>query len=191
MAELTLHRYREWPGGMIGPAEILWRPRAPEPTVDVKGKRKRKSTGDASDSPAASKRQIWIRVHPSIFNETHSTLVKAITSFYQQKDRSASSMQSSLELRDLRGEFNSFEITGPKAIQIIGSVFDICRSEIPPKKAVSRLVQTLQPFFLIPVDNHGSFRFLKFVRHLKYAQSPQNVPERLVVGLHVYDPRLR
>ncbi|KAJ9106265.1 hypothetical protein QFC21_001410 [Naganishia friedmannii] len=165
MAELTLHRFREWPGGMIGPAEILWRPLAAAPTVDLKGKRKRKSENIVSSNPASTKRQIWIRVHPSIFNETHTTLVKAITSFYQQKDGPAMASNSSLELRDLRGEFNSFEITGPKAIQVIGSMLDVCRGEIPPKKA--------------------------FVRHLKYAQSPQNVPERLVVGLQVYDPRLR
>lgn len=27
--------------------------------------------------------------------------------------------------------------------------------------------------------------------HLKYAQTPQNIPERTVIGLTVHDPRLR
>lgn len=187
MAELTLHRYREWPGGMIGPAEIFWRPQSLGSTADFKGKRKR-TAADASTS--LPKRQIWIRVHPSILNETHSTLVKAITSFYQQRDRSVIPSKSSLELRDLRGEFNSFEITGPKAIQVMGSVLDVCRSEIPPKKAVSKLCAKTGLVVLTEVTMLCVFE-TKFVRHLRYAQSPQNVPEKLVAGLQVYDPRLR
>lgn len=31
----------------------------------------------------------------------------------------------------------------------------------------------------------------KFLSHLKYAQTPQSVPERLIVGMTVYDPRLK
>ncbi|KAJ9109900.1 hypothetical protein QFC19_001880 [Naganishia cerealis] len=166
MAQFTLHRHREWPGGMIGPAELLWRPQALVTSpVNGNNKRKRESKTDVSDNPASNTRQLWIRVHPSIVDETYGTFVKAITSFYQQKDRQSTARTSSLEIRDLRGEINSFEITGPKAIQVIGGVLDICRSEIPPKKA--------------------------FIRHLKYAETPQNVPERLIVGLQVYDPRLR
>jgi ribonuclease P/MRP protein subunit POP1 len=134
MAEVTLHRFREWPAGMIGPAEILWRPQETPSTGDRKGKRKQ--VGDPSARQGKDARQIWIRLHPSIFDETYTTFVKAITSFYQ-RDNAHPSEGSGVELRDLRGSINCFELTGPRALQILESVLDVCRNETAPKKAVS------------------------------------------------------
>lgn len=135
MAEVTLHRFREWPAGMIGPAEILWRPQATSSTGDRKGKRKQ--VGDPADKQGKDVRQIWIRLHPSIFDETYATLVKAITSLYQ-RENAHSAEGNGVELRDLRGSINCFELTGPRALQILESVLDVCRTETPPKKAVSK-----------------------------------------------------
>ena len=133
MAETTLHRYREWPAGMIGPAEIIWRPPPATSAWDRKGKRKQ--IDDSTEKEAVATRQIWIRIHPSIFDETYATLVKAITSFYQ-RENAGSFKGSGVELRDLRGATNCFELTGPRALQILESVLDVCRTETPPKKAV-------------------------------------------------------
>lgn len=134
MADVTLHRFREWPAGMIGPAEILWRPSPALSTGDRKGKRKH--IGDPSDIQAVDTRQIWLRLHPSIFDETYTTLVKAITSFYQRGNVRVSE-GAGVELRDLRGSINCFELTGPRALQILDSVLHVCRTETSPKKAVS------------------------------------------------------
>lgn len=134
MAEVTLHRFREWPAGMIGPAEIIWRPTPAPLAVDCKGKRKQ--VGDTDDKKTTGARQIWIRLHPSIFDETYATLVKAITSYYQ-RDTIRTSEERGVELRDLRGSTNCFELTGPRALLILESVLNICRTETTPKKAVS------------------------------------------------------
>lgn len=133
MAEVTLHRYREWPAGMIGPAEILWRPQATGTTSDRKGKRKQ--VGNPVDD--ASKRYLWISIHPSIFDETYKTLVKAISSYYQRPDARSADRGVGVEMKDLRGTMNSFEIMGPRSVQILEGILDPCRSDPVPKKAVS------------------------------------------------------
>lgn len=181
MAEVTLHRYREWPAGMIGPAEILWQPRPTSNTGDRKGKRKQ--VGNPVED--ACKRHLWIRIHPSIFDETYKTLVKAISSYYQRPDARSADRGVGVEMKDLRGAMNSFEIMGPRSMQILEGILDPCRTESAPKKAVSAEDHVL--YALAPTDS----LIRKFLSHLKYAQTPQNIPERLVVGLSVYDPRLR
>jgi ribonuclease P/MRP protein subunit POP1 len=135
MAEVTLHRYREWPAGMIGPAEILWRPQQTPSTSDRKGKRKQ--VGNPVED-SAKKRHLWIRIHPAIFDETHKTLVKAISSYYQRREARSADGDIGVEMKDLRGTMNSFEIMGPRAVQILEGILDPCRTDPAPKKAVSR-----------------------------------------------------
>lgn len=135
LAEVTLHRYREWPAGMIGPAEILWRPRPPSTTSDRKGKRKQ--VGNPVEDDVGQQKHLWIRIHPAIFDETYQNLVKAITSYYQRPEARALDRGSGIEMKDVRGSMNSFEIMGPRSIQILQGILDVCRSEVAPKKAVS------------------------------------------------------
>lgn len=109
MAETTLYRPDTFPLGLIGPVEILW---------------------DPSTETAA---RVWIRLHPSIVEETFDAL-KDATSKY-----AGSSTASPLLIRDLSEDLGTFQIVGPRAGRLIRRIFKVCRDESAQKKRVSHI----------------------------------------------------
>lgn len=79
-------------------------------------------------------------------------------------------------MRDLRGELDSFELTGPQAGDILKRVLRVCRSEDEGKKQVR-----------LPSGQRGKSDW-QFLRDL---ENPAEVSEGMIVGLQVYDPRLQ
>lgn len=109
--------------------------------------------------------KIWLRLHPSIFTTVWDELKKAVV-----LDNVVS-----LQIRDLRSEVDSFELTGPRSAQMLHRILRLANSEDGEKRRVS----------------DGGAVLIKFFDALAYLQSSDTLPENLVVGIKVYDPRLK
>ena len=119
MAETMLYRYDGFPGGLIGPAQIIWKP---------------SGTGNAH-------RRLWIRLHPSIFQETWDTVKMGIHELTRTKGIEPGSSSSplttdGLQMRDLRGDLDALEIIGPSAGHVLGRILRPCKDQPPIKSQV-------------------------------------------------------
>jgi ribonuclease P/MRP protein subunit POP1 len=105
-AEVLLYHPDSFPLELIGPVEILWCPDG--------GK-------------------VWVRLHPSIFEETFDALKLATSTL------SAGQM---VHVRDLREDLGSFDFVGPLSGRLIRRVLRVCRNESSLKKRVSTRVSS-------------------------------------------------
>ena len=66
-------------------------------------------------------RVVWIRIHPSIFDDVHHELHTAASYTLEEVKRTAppGAKPYEVEIADLREHLNVFEIMGPKASQVI------------------------------------------------------------------------
>lgn len=87
-----------------------------------KRKGKEKETSSQSIPHADISRTVWIRSHPAVFDDIFSAL-QTTASLTLGAVRSTSADTGSkyveIELADLRGQVNVFEIMGPKSNQVI------------------------------------------------------------------------
>jgi len=158
-----------YPYDLAGPVTIMWRPTASMDSNDL----------------ARSPRTVWVVCHPSIFESAFRSLAIS-SSFAVEASKSDDKRRHTVEVVDLRGKFNIFELMGPKSSQVIqgalAPVLDVKQEELNQVGPVlSFLAQTLQ--VLIKV--------LKFWDGLQRLQCPGGLPSGMVVGLKVHDPRLR
>ncbi|WVF71156.1 hypothetical protein IAT40_005954 [Kwoniella sp. CBS 6097] len=160
VAKVTLYHFDTFPTGLIGPAEIIWHSQDPQ-TLPTQPST---STSTSTTGP----KRLWIRIHPSIFDEAWDTLKHAVTQLRQERAGSSSSRGtiafSTLQIRDLRGELNSLDIVGPKAGKTLRRVLRVCRSEQGDKK--------------------------QFFESLRNLDDPAQLPEGMIIGLKIHDPRL-
>lgn len=105
----------------------------------------------------ADMRRMWIRIHPAIYNEAWDALKLGIT-------RISGTSSKSVHMRDLRGEIEAFEITGPRASMVLRRILRLAGSE---KGVKAQFFDSLTSVL------------------------PSEVPENMVVGLRVHDPRLQ
>lgn len=71
--------------------------------------------------------KVWLRLHPSIHDAVWSELKLAVV-----RDGTVEALQ----VRDLRGELDSFELTGPRSGQVLARVLRVVRSENAETKQV-------------------------------------------------------
>lgn len=139
-----------WPRGLIAPVTVIWRPEDSD------------KTGTSAETPplpsklASSNptRALWIRVHPAALESTMTSLKTA-------SEQIPASDQ--LEITDLSGDINSFELVGPRTSQVIHGAFKLAGNESEAKQ---------------------------FWRSLSNARSPGSFSSGMIVGLTVHDPRL-
>ncbi|BEI85520.1 hypothetical protein CcaverHIS002_0509210 [Cutaneotrichosporon cavernicola] len=103
VAHISAYHFGTFPLGLIGPVDVLW-----QPAREDKG------------------RTVWLRVHPSIFDEVWETMTTAISAHSDEF--------GALLVHDLRDTLESFEITGPLAGQVLSRSMRICNSEPEDKK---------------------------------------------------------
>ncbi|KAI5991699.1 ribonucleases P/MRP protein subunit POP1-domain-containing protein [Pisolithus orientalis] len=163
-----MYEHARWPFGLIGPVTIIWQPLALDSTASEtqtetkssrkgKGKGKQKETNDnAASDPSPHARVLWVRAHPAVFEDVFEAVNKS----------NNPTVSFQVEMNDLRGVINAFEVMGPKSSQII-------------KGALS----------LAGDDEREDFN--KFWKSLSDLQTPGNVPRRMIIGLKVVDPRLK
>ncbi|ETW81747.1 RNase P [Heterobasidion irregulare TC 32-1] len=182
--DTEFYQPNSYPFALIGPVTILWQPlpfapmpstSQPETTVSETNNRKRKravkkkipSAAPTQVTDSERIRVVWIRCHPLFAKEAIVALKKAVSLTVeafniskQHKDKSYT-----VEVTDLRGEFNIFEIMGPKSSQVI-------------KGALS------------PIPEGQRNEFTKFWDSLTNLQTAGSVPRNMVIGFTTLDPRL-
>jgi hypothetical protein len=77
----------------------------------------------------AHRRKVWIRVHPSIFDDVLSAIQTA-----GNRAAGSSKDQASLEIRNIRDELECFELMGPLAGKVIQRVLRVSDGESQKKK---------------------------------------------------------
>ncbi|KAJ7095926.1 NUC188 domain-containing protein [Mycena belliarum] len=181
----------QYPFGLIGPATILWRPIAPPKSSDVpqdvpaqpsasgppkdakgkgKGKGKAKERSDSHSDPDGLPRAVWVRTHPAIAEMVFDAL-KTSASLALDAARKAAPPGTKIdtigvELEDLSGQLNAFEIMGPKSNQVL-------------KGALS------------PLSHDPREDFSKFWTSMTDLQTSGSIPRGMIIGFTVLDPRLK
>ncbi|KAK0201890.1 POP1-domain-containing protein [Desarmillaria ectypa] len=184
---LSTHIYSPtlYPRGLIAPITIMWRPftrhesgaaEGPEETSTelTQAKRKRKGKGkekaaEETDTPLNEEtiRVVWIRSHPATHDEVFNALQTAASSVLDEiKKESTSDQAVDVEIADLRGKVNIFEIMGPKSSQVLKGA-------------------------LQPIASDDRIGFKEFWSSLAGIQTTGSLPRGIIVGFTVNDPRLK
>lgn len=90
-----------------------------------------------------------------------------------------------IEIADLRGHFNIFELVGPKSSQVIHGILKLANPE--ERQSVRKVRRVIS-------NNVASYLMSnppQFWNELETLQSPGSVPRGMVIGLKVNDPRLK
>ncbi|KAJ7780582.1 NUC188 domain-containing protein [Mycena maculata] len=188
---LDTHIYEpdHYPFGLIGPASIFWRP-IPAPskpqTLDVpqdptqgpttgsqkrgKGKGKGKDSAAPPSDPDIVLRTVWIRTHPAtsekVFEVLRTSASLALDAARKAAPDGTQNDELGVELEDLSGQINAFEIMGPKSNQVL-------------KGALS------------PVSQDPREDFNKFWASMTDLQTSGSIPRGMIIGFKVLDPRLK
>jgi ribonuclease P/MRP protein subunit POP1 len=135
--ETHVYKHASYPLALLGPMTIIWQPlssvgnspRTHEPLAQPgkrkrkgkgKGKTKEKQTDDsASPEPSNGPRVIWVRCHPAIFEDVFESLRTSASYVLEQSKKKDPQVHAEIEIADLRGCINAFEIMGPKSSQVI------------------------------------------------------------------------
>ncbi|KAL1711123.1 ribonucleases P/MRP protein subunit POP1-domain-containing protein [Schizophyllum commune] len=169
-----IYEFQTYPLALVSPASIIWQPRdsIPQKPVNMRqGKGKGKATTTAGGTstptnPAAEKRTLWLRCHADAFQWVFQILQRSVTFALDTYNKAHPDEPSQdVEIADLRGEVNIFEIMGPQANQVLRGAL----------RAVPR----------------GEGEFDQFWASLKDLQTSGAVPRNMIVGFTVDDPRLR
>lgn len=112
---------------------------------------------------ATSPRVIWIRCHPLSFEAIHQSLQVSISKVLDEASKKGHTEE--VELSDLRDELISFDIFGPRSNQVIAGALKLVKDSLG--------------------DQQNVFGRLGGLR------SSGSVPQGMVIGLKVHDPRLR
>ncbi|KAL4080470.1 ribonucleases P/MRP protein subunit POP1-domain-containing protein [Scleroderma citrinum] len=177
-----IYEHGRWPLGLIGPITVIWQPLSPDsmssttpttggaPTKSQnihKGKTKQKPVATESITDSSSKtRVIWVRAHPAVFEDVFDALKNSASHALQTSKEKNPDLASQIEMGDLRGSINAFEIMGPKSSQVI-------------KGALS------------PVGSEDRAEFKKFWASLADLQTAGSLPRGMVIGFKINDPRLK
>lgn len=135
--ETHVYKHASYPFALLGLMTIIWRPLSPEGTSlgtaeplarsgkekgkgKGKGKGKEKQTDNsASPEPNTGPRVIWVRCHPAIFEDVFESLRTSASYVLEQSKKKDPQLHAEIEIADLRGCINAFEIMGPKSSQVI------------------------------------------------------------------------
>jgi ribonuclease P/MRP protein subunit POP1 len=86
-----------------------------------KRKAKKKPSEDPKEATPDTIRVVWLRSHPSVHKDVFSSLQTAVALTLEAAKRTSAppNINIEVEMADLRGQVNAFEIMGPKASQVL------------------------------------------------------------------------
>jgi ribonuclease P/MRP protein subunit POP1 len=172
------------------------------------------STSAPATSASPEFRQLWIRFHPishaevwgalrsaitstliEIRNEQAATRARDVTGKGKGKERDSDDRpEVQIELSDRRGEVNAFEIMGPKSARVLkGALGGLVKDE---RRAEMKQVSIDRPRFgassrLRNKPGADCFDGAQIWNELGDLKTSGSMPRGMVLGLKVYDPRLR
>jgi ribonuclease P/MRP protein subunit POP1 len=204
---LETHIYKpgSYPFDLIAPISIIWKPltRSTEDCSADKAqasknsgsgsqkndrKRGRKGKGKDKDSTqpdSESIRIVWLQSHPSVFNEVFASLQAGASTVLDIAKRSMGEEERDIdvEIADLRGQVNVFEIMGPKSSQVLAGTLH------PVPQDQSK--EFTQVFHILPSYHYINIHESQFWKAMKDLQTPGSVPRGMIIGFKVIDPRLK
>jgi len=125
---------------------------------------------------ANNNRKIWIWVHPSSFQEVFNSLDLL---------RQSNEEYQNLTLLSLENELLKFDLIGPRSQAILHHIFHVCQQD--KKKLEVKSNQALIVFLFKNNNKSNS----KLWETLSFARSSSCLPYDIVLGLEIYDPRLK
>ncbi|KAF7299081.1 hypothetical protein MIND_00856400 [Mycena indigotica] len=169
--ETHIYEPHQYPYGFVGTATIIWKPRnlgTAQPLSKPSKKGKEKASEERTST--ADMRTVWLRSHPSV-SDTVFTAIKESASIALEAARATAPEDTVLEdvgieLEDISGQLNAFEIMGPKASQVLKGA-------------------------LTPISQDEREDFKKFWQSMSDLQSSGSLPRTMIIGLKVLDPRLK
>lgn len=175
--ETNLYKPGSYPFDLIAPVTIMWRPLPvantslkPTKATPAQGSSKRKRKGKnivpANTAQRSPTRAVWVRLHPAVFDDIFAAFQGSASLVLEAEKQRHKDEHAEVEIADLRGSVNVFEIMGPKASQVI-------------KGALSSVVD----------DDRQEFK--KFWPSLIDLQTTASLPRGIVIGMKVLDPRLK
>lgn len=188
-----VYEHGRWPLGFIGPVAVIWQPMSQDfasvategtatPQNGRQGKGKQKSVNTDVD-PSCLRRVIWVRAHPAVFNEVFEVLKNSTSHALQMSKEKNPDVSSQIEMADLRGSINAFEIMGSKSSQVIKGALSPVGSEDREDFKKVRHFWYEAAFF--------SCKPIQFWLSLSDLQTAGNIPRRMVIGFKIHDPRLK
>lgn len=137
----------QFPLGLICPVTVLWRPVSEQ------------------DSASNNMRTLWIQCHPAPFSTVYAALHTSISDALEQLQAGSptSAPVEGVEMADLRGRVNVFDIVGPRSSQVLHGA-------------------------LHPVSLNGDVQ--EVWPSLKNLSTPGSIAPGIIIGLSVRDPRL-
>lgn len=122
-----LHKCDSYPFGCLGPATIIWRPSNTQNQSLLRPGSLQKNNEPSTDCVATTPdnkttRYLWLRVHPAIFEDVTVELKKAVSRALDRPRPPPEEFE--VEIADLRGQVNAFEIMGPKSNQVLRGALD-------------------------------------------------------------------
>jgi ribonuclease P/MRP protein subunit POP1 len=120
-AHVALYHDQTFPYGLIGPVEVIWN----------------------AEEQHLSERTIWIRLHPSIHEETMAIfefLISLQGDGNGEASTSTAGRSSAVKLADLKDKIDSFEIMGPKSARILRRILRLSKTEGKDKAKVRPFV---------------------------------------------------
>ncbi|PVG00267.1 POP1-domain-containing protein [Serendipita vermifera] len=172
MCSTEMYDDAAYPFRFIAPVRILWRPDSEKDP----GPPKEKDFRDL-DPKLGDVHTIWLFIHPATYERASAALTSATISIMNieyrlgmhefEKDKDTGKCRAQVEIADLRGHFNVFDIMGPKSSQVIHGAFTLEKNE----------------------SENGPVQ-KQLWNGLKELRTPASCPRGLVAGLQAYDPRL-
>lgn len=94
-------------------------------------------------------RALWLRIHPGAYDAASSTLTRAAMRVLATA-KEAGEPAAEIEIADLRGHTNAFELTGPKSSQVIHGAMKLVSED--KRKEVKEVCATSHH----PIQKHSS-----------------------------------
>lgn len=119
-----MYEASSWPKGLVTPATLIWRPivRAPtatsfsEPSVPAH---------EPANTSSTSARSLWIRVHPAALKDVMTSIKAAVSQL---------AVADQVEIADLSGDLNAFEMVGPRTSQVIHGALKLAANGAEARK---------------------------------------------------------
>lgn len=127
-----MYERQRYPFNVITPLTVIWHPHTLPllPTEDARPKGKKIIDHSAGSPNPSGIRFVWLRFHPSVESTVLETLKAAASHALSRYNESQEHLtEVSLEIVNLQGQFNVFEIMGPKSSQVLHGAFSPVNSE--------------------------------------------------------------
>ena len=113
--ETHIYGTNSYPLNLIGPATVIWRPAL----VNSAGLAPKSSLDDEDDAT------VWVRFPPGMFDAVQSILQQSASQTLDEREKQRKAKgklvegEEEVEIGDLRGQLNAYELMGPKATQVL------------------------------------------------------------------------